>query len=431
MKREKRFGRRLIALFLASIVGVSMFALPASAVDLVDYHGIKIRAGTYSENGLESGVAKENGEKIWKKLRALGFSEKAAAGAMGNFMMESGLDPTSESPNACGLAQWTDVDGVCSNKTNFLNWAEKKGKNWKEIDTQCEYLWDSNAGLIYGNVYESARTCYSWSHGELTVSADVVWKGLKDPKSITDVHAFAKAEFATPAQAAECWLWFHERPAVCVSHAAERMKYANAIYEKFTGTKVDSESSKNGDTVDASAIATGGYLPEENYVNLDKLTEDGIALPTKAELSATQGGKYDLKVLDEWKEDVAFRHKNDTHGGIRTAVALLGILLTLYSVLVYIAYQFDVINNIIDVSLLSIITFGRLRISPEFDKSTFMNHPEGGAKGTSKTGQKTVVHKDILIICTIGITIGVLIFSGKLYMMISWVIGWVKGVIFK
>ena len=136
-------------------------------------------------------------------------------------------------------------------------------------------------------------------------------------------------------------------------------------------------------------------------------------------------------MLDEWKEDIAYRNKKDTHSGIRTTVAILGILLTLFSVLVYIAYQFDTINNIIDISLLSIITFGRLRISPEFDKSTFMNNQEGGATGTSKTGQKTVVHKDILIICTIGITIGVLIFSGKLYMMISWVIAWVKGVIFK
>lgn len=421
MTRGKWFGRRLVALFLTSVVGVSMFALPASAEK---YHGVDIAKGDYGgKEALESGKPKENAEKIWKKLISLGFTEKAAAGIMGNFMMESSLDPTSESSDACGLAQWTDVKGVCSNKTRFLNWASKKNKDWKEVDTQCEFLWDDNTALTYQGANETQ--CHT-----IHISAEEICKGVKDAKSITDVHAFAKAEFTTPSQAAEVWTWFHEVPRVCTSHVVERMKYAEDIYEKFTGVKGDSDSKSEG-TVDATAIATGGYLPEENYVNLDKLTEDGIALPTKAELSATQGGKYDLKVLDEWKEDVAFRHKNDTHGGIRTAVALLGILLTLYSVLVYIAYQFDCINNIIDVSLLSIITFGRLRISPEFDKSTFMSHPEGGAKGTSKTGQKTVVHKDILVICTIGITIGVLIFSGKLYMMISWAIGWIKGVILK
>lgn len=421
MKRGERFGHRLVALLLTGVVGVSMFALPASAAT-EKYHGVDIEQGSYGgKEALESGIPKQNAEKIWKKLMSLGFSEKAAAGMMGNFMMECSLDPTSESSDACGLAQWTG-----GNKKKIQDWAKSKNKDWKEIDVQMDFLWDDNTTLTYQGANESTPgNCH-----DIHISVDEICKGVKDAKSIKDVHSFAKADFTTPSQAAEVWTWFHEFPRVCTSHVVERMKYAEDIYEKFTGVKGDSDS-KSGDTVDASAIATGGYLPEENYVNLDKLTEDGIALPTKAELSATQGGKYDLKVLDEWKEDVAFRHKNDTHGGIRTAVALLGILLTLYSVLVYIAYQFDVINNIIDVSLLSIITFGRLRISPEFDKSTFMNQPEGGAKGTSKTGQKTVVHKDILIICTIGVTIGVLIFSGKLYMMISWVIGWVKGVIFK
>lgn len=421
MQRRSRLGRRLVALALTGMLGASVFALPVSATT-EKYHGVEIEQGSYGgKDALESGTPKQNAEKIWKKLMSLGFSEKAAAGIMGNFMMECSLDPTSESADACGLAQWTG-----GNKKKIQDWAKRKNKDWKEIDVQLDFLWDDNTALTYQGANESTSgNCHN-----IHISAVEICKGIKDAKSIKDVHSFAKADFATPSQAAEVWTWFHEVPRVCTSHVVERMKYAEDIYEKFKGVKGDSNS-KSADTVDASVIETGGYLPEDNYVSLDKLTEDGIALPTKAELSATQGGKYDLKVLDEWKEDIAYRNKKDTHSGIRTAVALLGILLTLYSVLVYIAYQFDTINNIIDISLLSIITFGRLRISPEFDKSTFMNNQEGGAKGTSKTGQKTVVHKDILIICTIGITIGVLIFSGKLYMMISWVIAWVKGVIFK
>lgn len=148
---------------------------------------------------MESGTPKQNAEKIWKKLMSLGFSEKAAAGIMGNFMMECSLDPTSESADACGLAQWTG-----GNKKKIQDWAKSKNKDWKEIDVQLDFLWDDNTALTYQGANESTSgNCHN-----IHISADEICKGIKDAKSIKDVHSFAKADLQLHHRQLRCGLGF-------------------------------------------------------------------------------------------------------------------------------------------------------------------------------------------------------------------------------
>ena len=75
--------------------------------------------------------------------------------------------------------------------------------------------------------------------------------------------------------------------------------------------------------------------------------------------------------------------------------------------LLYVAYQFDRINNFVDISLLSIMTVGRLNVAPEDTNGNFNSATSGRAK--------YLKHKDIIIVSLIGMGIGVLLISGRIF----------------
>ena len=90
-------------------------------------------------------------EKVWKFLKAQGFSDAAAAAFMGNMMEESGIQSgriqsdldfnagwaynPSINGYAFGLIQW---DG--GRRVNLLNAAKEKGVDWKDLAFQLEFL---------------------------------------------------------------------------------------------------------------------------------------------------------------------------------------------------------------------------------------------------------------------------------------------------
>ena len=78
--------------------------------------------------------------------------------------------------------------------------------------------------------------------------------------------------------------------------------------------------------------------------------------------------------------------------------------MTIWSILLYIAYWFDRINNFIELQLLPILTLGILQVSPD-DKTSNYND-----KNMSK---KVIVHKDIVAVTLIGVSVGILFISGR------------------
>ena len=96
-----------------------------------------------------------------------------------------------------------------------------------------------------------------------------------------------------------------------------------------------------------------------------------------------------------------------------------GIIFIVWMLLIYLCYWMDRINNIIDVAFLPIITFGRLRVSPEEFECTF--NPKDFSKGQAQT----VNHRVVLSICLIGVFFAVLIITGNLYKLINFVIRWI------
>ena len=77
-------------------------------------------------------------EKVWYYLRSAGYSEYSTAGVMGNIYGESGFDPgivEGGSGIGFGLCQWS-----FGRRTNLENYADSKGVDPSDPDTQIEFL---------------------------------------------------------------------------------------------------------------------------------------------------------------------------------------------------------------------------------------------------------------------------------------------------
>ena len=75
-------------------------------------------------------------EKVWFALRDEGYSEIATAAVLGNIEQESSFNASSQnSIGASGLCQW-----YLGRKDGLDKYAKSKGVNWKDEDTQIEYL---------------------------------------------------------------------------------------------------------------------------------------------------------------------------------------------------------------------------------------------------------------------------------------------------
>ena len=95
----------------------------------------------------------------------------------------------------------------------------------------------------------------------------------------------------------------------------------------------------------------------------------------------------------------------------------LGIFFTIYIFLIYLAYWFDKVNSIIDIDVLSILTFGRLHVAIDDKEATY-------SLG-KKQDHVTVNHKDICFICITGLIFGVLLITGKFYKLVAGLVNFI------
>lgn len=176
-----------------------------------------------------------------------------------------------------------------------------------------------------------------------------------------------------------------------------------------------------GNTV---AVSMDGFYEEDNYVSVSYLEEPPVLLPEFKDLSIT-----DQMAVREWKDDIETPKDTRLISILRGVVAFVGIILTFYSAMLYVAFQFDRNQNFIELELLSILTLGRLRVSPEEGRSTFTtnNSSVDGKAEVKASKAKFVVHKDIIIISLIGMAAGILILSGKVYYLIMAVVKFVTN----
>lgn len=166
------------------------------------------------------------------------------------------------------------------------------------------------------------------------------------------------------------------------------------------------------------AMATSGYWSTAELSDYVKLCE--INVQDEFLKGALRGNltQLELASLTAWELNVQTDVSETflVKGG-RFIVILFGIILLVWALLVYIAYWFDRLNNIIEFDALSFITLGRLRVYDGFSEPTY------SLTGKEHKGKvKTVNHRAVLFIVFVAIFAGVLIISGQIFNILSWII---------
>lgn len=119
-----------------------------------------------SSSGSQGSIVQggDNASIIWNFMISNGFSAYQAAGILGNWWVESRLNPAAVQPNGIGhgLGQWS-----FGRWTNLSNYAANKGQPWSSISLQLEFFiyewYQYYSGTFSGNessASEAARSFY-------------------------------------------------------------------------------------------------------------------------------------------------------------------------------------------------------------------------------------------------------------------------------
>lgn len=195
-----------------------------------------------------------------------------------------------------------------------------------------------------------------------------------------------------------------------------------AAFDPSLDARVSTRYNPDGsvDTSEAEALAAlavevGFYAQEDMNTYLDLINETSFG----AQLHGTQRSDFDTDSiigLENWERNVRMgREDSGLVATLRKIVMVFGIVMIVYSVLLYVAFWFDRINNFISIDALGLLTLGRLHASLD-------NECTYSFREVNPETKKTVNHRIMATLCILIIFIGVLIVSGKLYVWLSYLI---------
>ena len=169
------------------------------------------------------------------------------------------------------------------------------------------------------------------------------------------------------------------------------------------------EEMRAASTLNYSNITS--ILSEDYFFDIAELEEKALTLPNRSSLG--DFSYDDISEMENWKQNLEYEEEDNMHGFLRGVLMFVGILVIVYSTLIFIAYQFDVINNFVEISILKIITFGRLLPAKDEAVSTY----------NSSEKVKLLSQRDVIAVTVVGILIGVLILTGKLFTLVAQLLG--------
>lgn len=128
----------------------------------------------------------------------------------------------------------------------------------------------------------------------------------------------------------------------------------------------------------------------------------------------------ELQSLDGWKKAIEKAPWYIRLG--RIAVMGVGIFCVVWGILLYCAYWFDKINTFIDLDVVGLLTFRKLKVAFDDSECTFK------LSDISKTESRTINHKYVLIISITAIFFGVFLISGLAFTLLRKLVNVVTGV---
>lgn len=164
-------------------------------------------------------------EKVWFALKGLGYSDYAAAGAMGNIHYESGGFSSSavekSTGNGIGLCQWS-----FGRRTQLERYATSKGLQWQDEDIQVAFLigeLTKGGGADGFANYQLMNTTVFYGSSLATPSS---WENAKNIEDST--RAF-------------CYTFERPDKGAAATSMSRRVSYAQQYYDEFNGKSAPEE----------------------------------------------------------------------------------------------------------------------------------------------------------------------------------------------
>lgn len=385
---------------------------------------------------------------LWTYLVSQGYSEISAAAVLGNCNQESyfdgrlGCDSNGTAVDSyAGAFQIAKEIWNSEDKDGYKGWVKENKQDWatcwSDIKVQIQFVeysctdgyrsWETYVPRGVVDTYAKfksyaggvlVKNSISKATGAFCAGFEGCISGVRGVKGSDN-----KAEDTTLI------LEFDDRYANSTwQQLKKRREFAESIYNVLKGSVPPPSSSgttpnaedASGDTSSSESIdlLVSGWLKDEyneDWGIYEHITTELIPLPDGSGLGANE--KAQLQV---WKEILETEDEFSVISFLRTCVAFVGILLVVYATLVYLAYWVDRVNNFVAFSCLNALTMGRLMISPDDNSSTFT---------PSNKNVKAVVHRDIVFVSLLGIAIGVILLSGRIYLIIDFFIEFAKDVL--
>lgn len=195
---------------------------------------------------------------VWKFLTGKGYSPQAAAGILGNMTQESGVDPTviqggGKGP-AAGICQWENWRTKSSRWKAMSDYAASKGKDWKDLQSQLEWL----------DLELQGKDPTTLSKLKSLVGGYEGFKKLTDVNKATEVFEKAFERAGKP-------------------NMARRYSSANSYYQKFA----NGADSLNGDNGPVPTATSAQSAPSDG------------SIPT-----SMNGWSYYKQGDPKWQEDI-------------------------------------------------------------------------------------------------------------------------------
>lgn len=313
-----------------------------------------------------------------------------------------------------------DLFGIIKSSGNFKNWDENIDYYLKNfVNTKAKY---------YENIWKSK----SWQK-------QIVYQGggayCADPAPSTGIYV---ARLYTHIKAYGAYKLDN-----CIKDKYPKIKVVDShddvfeFYEKTTGYKesnMDSEykNAKKKEQKETHKVFDGDF---EIGVNTTTEQQDANEALEKAGGFVSTVDNYEAKTLNENYTEVASMSDlsaedrmivEDIQGyvnnrydeksteyieNLRVYFMVFGILIIVYTLVIFLAYWFDKFNSIFEINLLSLVTFGKFAY---LDDDVFGDSDYGGRC-------KPINMQGSLKILVLGVLLGIFVLSGKLFSIISFI----------
>lgn len=371
---------------------------------------------------------------VYMGLKAGGLNDYQAVGLLCNFIRETSLIP--------------DIASTVSTNVGIGAWGEpRKGNLAKFSAAVNDKRFTVHGATIGGLATQTAFAAAEAYTGEKEgASKDIDFIMLnKAPKSkwltnidwaTVDSLTLDKTVDFTKGCTKEIWDGL-KCPLACYLYAyvdfevgeqnLDVMKrgglQAIPLYELLTGISVEDSKEIMGEENAndmATALVSAGLMKETDFVKWKSSTRCSLKFEDIQHMTNT-----DIKDVEDWKSDVEKKNSESflIKGG-RWVIILFGILFDVWMLLIYISYWFDRLNNFFDYSLLNILTFGRLTISPDEAQCTF------SVTSLGKGEARTVNHRKVLELVIIGLAFGTLIVSGAFFTILSGIVNKILEILY-